>query len=98
MRPRVATEQRQEAARIRQEHRAAAQRQIAASEAAAQKARLDALRAQRDQAVAELNARLAVLETTAANQRAADALALRQEAEARIARNTPVSALVDVNI
>lgn len=95
---RMATEQRQEAARIRQEQRTAAQREILASEAAAQKARLDALRAQRDQAVAELNARLAALETTAANQRATDALAMRQAAEARIARNTPVSSLVDVNI
>jgi hypothetical protein len=82
---RIRQESRQEVATIRREERGAARRTIERAEAAAEQEELRSLQLRRDQMIAELNAQLAALEATAAEERIARAEAQQREAADRLA-------------
>lgn len=82
---RIRQESRQESSRIRQEERGAARRTIERAESAVQQESLRSLQLQRDAAIAELNAQLAALEATSAEERIS-----RAEEQQRVAQEALV--------
>lgn len=95
---RIASESRQEQARIRTETRASARRTIDTSAAAANAAELQALQFQQTAAVADITSRFATLTAQIADRRRQDALALREAAQASLTASIPASSLLDTNV
>lgn len=92
---RIEAESRAEATRVRTEERGAARTDIRSAEAAALRATTDAILFERESAIAEINARFAALNASAADARRSAALELRLDAEQRLASSTPTSQLLN---
>lgn len=94
---RIATEGRQEQAKVRTETRAQARRDITSATAAANASLLQGLQLQQASAIADINARFAALQATVAQQRAQQALDLKLAAQQALSSATPASALLETH-